>query len=122
MSQVQRQYTNQRMSKVVIHNNTVYLCGQVGVKGTSVAEQTAEALARVESLLIEAGSDRDHVLQTTVWLADMQDFDEMNGVWDTWFRPGFAPARACGEAKLASPELKVELLVTAALKTSTTQE
>ncbi|ALR18255.1 RidA family protein [Vibrio natriegens] len=116
MSEIQRQYTNQRMSKVVIHNDTVYLCGQVGVRGTSVAEQTEEALKRVESLLIEAGSDRKHVLQTIVWLADMKDFDEMNGVWDQWFEDGYAPARACGEAKLASPELKVELIVTAALK------
>ncbi|WP_282175526.1 RidA family protein [Vibrio nereis] len=116
MNNVQKQYSNKRMSKVVIHNDTVYLCGQVGVKGTSVAEQTEEALKRVEDLLIEAGSDRKHVLQTIVWLADMQDFDEMNGVWDTWFEEGYAPARACGEAKLASPELKVELIVTAALK------
>lgn len=116
MNNVQKQYSNKRMSKVVIHNDTVYLCGQVGVKGTSVAEQTEEALKRVEDLLIEAGSDRKHVLQTIVWLADMKDFDEMNGVWDTWFEEGFAPARACGEAKLASPELKVELIVTAALK------
>ena len=116
MNNVQKQYSNKRMSKVVIHNDTVYLCGQVGVKGTSVAEQTEEALKRVEDLLIEAGSDRKHVLQTIVWLADMKDFDEMNGVWDTWFEEGFAPARACGEAKLASPELKVELIVTAALR------
>ena len=116
MNNVQKQYSNKRMSKVVIHNDTVYLCGQVGVKGTSVAEQTEEALKRVEDLLIEAGSDRKHVLQTIVWLADMQDFDEMNGVWDTWFEEGYAPARACGEAKLASPELKVELIVTAALR------
>lgn len=116
MSEIQRQYTNQRMSKIVIHNDTVYLCGQVGVRGTSVAEQTEEALKRVESLLIEAGSDRKHVLQTIVWLADMNDFDEMNGVWDQWFEEGYAPARACGEAKLASPELKVELIVTAVLK------
>lgn len=116
MNNVHKQYSNKRMSKVVIHNDTVYLCGQVGVKGTSVAEQTEEALKRVEDLLIEAGSDRKHVLQTIVWLADMKDFDEMNGVWDTWFEEGYAPARACGEAKLASPELKVELIVTAALR------
>ncbi|HHF0483787.1 TPA: RidA family protein [Vibrio antiquarius] len=116
MNNVQKQYSNKRMSKVVIHNDTVYLCGQVGVKGTSVAEQTEEALKRVEDLLIEAGSDLKHVLQTIVWLADMKDFDEMNGVWDTWFEEGYAPARACGEAKLASPELKVELIVTAALR------
>ncbi|KOO10190.1 hypothetical protein AKJ18_35540, partial [Vibrio xuii] len=68
MNNVQKQYSNKRMSKVVIHNDTVYLCGQVGVKGTSVAEQTEEALKRVEDLLIEAGSDRKHVLQTIVWL------------------------------------------------------
>lgn len=116
MDKVQRQQSNQRMSKVVVHNDTVYLCGQVGVRGTSVAEQTEEALRRVEALLIEAGSDRKHVLQTIVWLADMNDFDEMNSVWDKWFEEGTAPARACGEAKLASPELKVELIVTAALK------
>lgn len=115
MTAIQRQYTNQRMSKVVIHNDTTYLCGQVGVADTSVAEQTREALRRVEALLTEAGSDKNHVLQTTVWLADMSDFDEMNAVWDQWFEEGFAPARACGEAKLARPELKVELLVTAAV-------
>ncbi|CAM3908627.1 Enamine/imine deaminase [Vibrio aerogenes CECT 7868] len=114
MTQIQRQFTNQRMSKIVIHNETIYLCGQVGVAGTSVAEQTAEALRRTETLLKEAGSDKNHILQTTVWLADMADFDEMNQVWDSWFEDGFAPARACGEARLASPELKVELLVTAA--------
>ncbi len=113
MTTIKRQYTNPRMSKVVIHNDTVYLCGQVGVGGTSVAEQTREALQRVEILLIEAGSDRQHVLQTTVWLADISDFDEMNQVW---FEEGFAPARACGEAKLARPDLKVELIVTAAVK------
>ncbi len=112
---IERTHTNQRMSKIVKHNDTVYLCGQVGVAGTSVAEQTAEALRRVEALLIEAGSDRKHVLQTIVWLADMNDFAEMNAVWDEWFEEGFAPARACGEAKLARPELKVELIVTAAL-------
>lgn len=116
MGIIQRQQTNQRMSKIVVHNETVYLCGQVGVAGTSVTEQTEEALRRVETLLLEAGSDKQHVLQTIVWLADMADFQEMNAVWDKFFEAGFAPARACGEAKLARPELKVELIVTAALK------
>jgi len=94
MSKIQRLHTNQRMSKIVTHNDIVYLCGQVGVRGTSVTEQTREALTRVESLLVEAGSDCQHVLQVTVWLADMSDFNEMNAVWDEWFDEGFAPARA----------------------------
>ncbi len=44
----------------------------------------------------------------------MADFAEMNEVWDAWVPEGHAPARACGEAKLAHPELKVEFLITAA--------
>ncbi|KXI21172.1 RidA family protein [Photobacterium sanguinicancri] len=116
MTTIQREQTNQRMSKIVKHGDTVYLCGQVGIAGESVADQTKEALRRVEALLNEAGSDKHHMLQVLVWLADMADFQEMNEVWDNWMPEGDAPARACGEAKLARPELKVELIVTAALK------
>lgn len=54
------------------------------------------------------------MLQAIVWLADMADFAEMNEVWDAWVPEGHAPARACGEAKLARAELKVEIIVTAA--------
>lgn len=102
------------MSKIVRHNGTVYLCGQVG-EGETVAEQTADCLSRVDALLKEAGSDRAHILQAIVWLADMADFAAMNAVWDAWVPQGHAPARACGEARLARPALKVEIIVTAAI-------
>ena len=103
-----------RMSKIVKHNGVVYLCGQVGNAGDSVAEQTRECLSRIEALLETAGSSPEKMLQVIVWLADMQDFAEMNAVWDSWVPTGHAPARACGEARLARPELKVEIIVTAA--------
>ena len=112
---IERMHTGQRMSKIVKHNGVAYLCGQVG-DGETVAEQTADCLARVDALLREAGSDREHMLQAIVWLADMADFAEMNAVWDAWVPEGHAPARACGEAKLARPALKVEIIVTAAIK------
>ena len=115
MSSIERKHTGQRMSKIVIHNGVAYLCGQVGA-GETVAEQTADCLSRVDALLEEAGSDREHILQAIVWLADMADFAEMNAVWDAWVPAGHAPARACGEAKLARPVLKVEVIVTAAVK------
>jgi enamine deaminase RidA (YjgF/YER057c/UK114 family) len=101
------------MSKIVKHNGTVYLCGQVGA-GDSVTEQTQDCLARVDALLKQAGSSREQILQAIIWVADMADFAEMNAVWDAWVPEGHAPARACGEAKLARPELKVEVIVTAA--------
>lgn len=111
---IERMHTGQRMSKIVKHNGTVYLCGQVGNAEDTVAEQTAECLRRVDALLTEAGSSRERILQAIVWVADMADFAEMNAVWDAWVPEGHAPARACGEAKLARPELKVEVIVTAA--------
>lgn len=111
---IERVHTSARMSKIVKHGNTVYLCGQVG-SGDTVTEQTQDCLSRVQALLVEAGSSKHHMLQAIVWLADMADFSEMNAVWDAWVPEGAAPARACGESKLARPELKVEVTVTAAL-------
>ena len=114
MTDITRHHTGQRMSQVVTHNGTVYLAGQVGDPGDSVADQTRTCLEKVETLLAEAGSDTTRILQCVIWLADMADFAEMNAVWDAWVPEGQSPARACGEARLASPEYKVELIVTAA--------
>lgn len=110
---IERIETGPRMSKIVKHNGVAYLCGQVGA-GDTVTEQTRDCLSRVEALLAEAGSSPHEMLQAVIWLADMADFAEMNAVWDAWVPEGHAPARACGEAKLATPELKVEIIVTAA--------
>ncbi len=110
---IERLETGQRMSEIVKHNGTVYLCGQVGA-GDSVTEQTQDCLARVDALLAQAGSSREQILQAIVWVSDMAHFAEMNAVWDAWVPEGHAPARACGEAKLARPELKVEIIITAA--------
>ncbi|MCB4458125.1 RidA family protein [Leisingera sp. McT4-56] len=110
---IERIDTGTRMSKIVKNNGVAYLCGQVG-DGADVAAQTRACLSRVEALLEKAGSSPKQILQAIVWLADMEDFAEMNAVWDAWVPEGHAPARACGEAKLARPELKVEIIVTAA--------
>ena len=110
---IERIETGQRMSKIVKHNGVAYLCGQVG-EGATVAEQTRDCIGRIEALLEEAGSSPEQMLQVVIWLADMADFAEMNAVWDAWVPEGHAPARACGEAKLARPDLKVEMIVTTA--------
>lgn len=110
---IERIDTGTRMSKIVKHNGVAYLCGQVG-NGESVADQTIDCLSRVDALLVKAGSSRERILQAIIWVADMKDFAEMNAVWDGWVPEGFAPTRACGEAKLARPELKVEIIITAA--------
>lgn len=106
--------TGPRMSQAVIHGNTIYLAGQVGTPGASVTEQTAAALGQIEALLDRAGSDKNHLLSATIWLADMADFAEMNVVWDAWLAGHAAPTRATGEAKLATPDYRIEIIVVAA--------
>ena len=110
---IQRFEPSGRMSAAVVHGDTVYLSGQVGA-GATVAEQTRDALARVERLLGLAGSDKASILSGQVWLASMADFAAMNAVFDAWVDKENQPARACGESRLARRELRVEILVIAA--------
>lgn len=114
MSDITRTHSNGRMSQIVTHGDTVYLAGQVAAPGASVTEQTRQILAQIDTLLAEAGSDKTQILQAVIWLASMDDFAEMNAVWDGWVAQGHEPARACGEAKLATPEFRVEMIITAA--------
>lgn len=112
---IERIEISKRRSRIVKHNGVAYLCGQVG-EGETVRQQTEDCLSRVDNLLAIAGSDREHILQVIIWLSDMSYFDSMNEVWDAWVPQGYAPARACGETRLARVELKVEVIVTAAIR------
>ena len=107
--------TNERMSQAVIHGDTIYLAGQVAIDagGKSVTEQTTNILSRIDSLLEQSGADKSKLLTATIWLASMDDFDEINSVWDSWVPSGNAPARACVESRLAFPQFTVEISVTA---------
>jgi len=113
---IKRLQVGPRMSQAVIHGDTAYLAGQVakGAPGGSVAEQTQDILNRIDGLLAEAGTDKSKALFATIWLADIDTFDEMNAVWDAWVVPDNTPARACVNARLAAPQFTVEIAVTAA--------
>ena len=110
---IERIDTGTRSSKIVKYNGVVYLTGQVA-EGNTIQEQVRTCLGKIDAFLEQAGSSREKMLRVTIWLADMQDFDGLNEVWNAWVPAGHAPARACGEAKLARPELKVEFIVDAA--------
>lgn len=104
-----------RMSRIVKHNGTVYLCGQVGDTRTAdVSVQTQEICAKIDTLLEQAGSSRENMLSVTIYLRDIdRDFKPMNDVYDAWVADVGKPARACVEAHMASPELLVEFSVVA---------
>ena len=117
MGSITREETNERMSKIVRSNNQIFLCGQVADNADQpIGPQTENMLAKVDALLAQAGSDREHMLSATIYIRDMKDFAGMNAVWDKWVPEGCAPARACVEARMARPELLVEISVVAAVK------
>lgn len=113
---IERHEVGPRMSKVVVHGNTVYLSGIVAdaPKNKSTAEQTKDILAQIDRFLGQGGTDKSKLISANIWITDMANFAEMNAVWDAWVSPGNAPARATVEAKLASPDYKVEIMVVAA--------
>ncbi|MCP4119539.1 MAG: RidA family protein [Desulfobacteraceae bacterium] len=117
MSKITRMETSERMSKIVTHSDVIYLCGQVADNADEpIGPQTENMLAKVDALLEQAGSDREHLLSATIYIRDMKDFAGMNEVWDKWVPRGCAPARACVEARMARPDLLVEVSVIASRK------
>ena len=114
---VQRFEIGPRMSQVVVHNGTVYLAGQVADDAKQdIVGQTRQVLATIDALLKTAGTDKRQILMAQIFLTDMGDFAGMNSVWDEWVTQGHTPAHATVQAKLAGPEWKVEIVVTAAVE------
>ncbi|HZL31978.1 MAG TPA: RidA family protein [Pseudolabrys sp.] len=113
---IERHEVGPRMSKCVVHGNTVYLAGIVAndPKSKNVTEQTRDIVAQIDGFLAKAGTDKSKLLSANIWITDMVNFAEMNAVWDNWVAPGNTPARATVEAKLATPDYKVEIMVVAA--------
>jgi enamine deaminase RidA (YjgF/YER057c/UK114 family) len=112
---ITRSHSNSRMSQLVIHGDTIYLAGQVASdSNANIAIQTQQVLDKIDALLAEAGSNKSRILSAQIWLANIGHFAAMNEVWDEWVADGNAPARACIEARLASPDLLVEIGITAA--------
>lgn len=105
-----------RASQISVHNGTVYFAATPNRPfGGSISEQTQQVLARVEERLALAGSDKSRILIAQVWISDMRHFAEMNAVWDAWVDQGSPPARGCSACDLAHPDLKVEMIITAAV-------
>lgn len=108
---------NERLSAAVVHGSLVFLSGQVpNDRSLDCAGQTREVLAKIDQLLEQVGSSRERMLSVQIWLRDIdRDFAAMNQAWSEWLPAGCAPARATTEANLASAEILVEIMVTAAV-------
>jgi len=108
--------TGQRMSQAVLHNGSVHISGQVADdRNGGIEAQAREVLAKIDALLAEAGTSKSRLVAINVFLSHIADFDALNRVYDAWIDPERPPARACVEARLADPDLRVEMTAIAAL-------
>ena len=102
------------LSGAVEANGMIYVAGTVADKRpASVKAQTEEILGRIDALLAQAGSHKSKIVSAQIWLTDIRTREEMNQAWLAWVDANNLPARACVEAKLASPDMLVEIAVIA---------
>ncbi|KAA3442047.1 hypothetical protein C7I87_32585 [Mesorhizobium sp. SARCC-RB16n] len=116
MAKIERFEKNERLSRIVVHNGTVYLSGLTADdKNTDTADQTQQILEKADALLRSVGADRSKLLLAQIWLRDVEDFDAMNKAWVKWLDGAEPPARATVGATFALPEIRVEIQFTAAI-------
>ena len=117
MTKIVRIDTDTRLSRVVTYNGIAFLSG-VAASGRDqdIKGQTQQVLAKIDTFLENAGTDKKRLLTAQIWLEDIaRDFGGMNEVWNAWTAPASAPARATAQCEMASPGILVEIVVTAAL-------
>jgi enamine deaminase RidA (YjgF/YER057c/UK114 family) len=104
-----------RLARATVYNNTIYLSGIIAdAEAIDFKSQMESGLNKIDKTLIELGSHKSKLLQVTIYLPDITQFEYMNIIWDKWITPGLAPARATVEAKLAHPQYLIEIMATAA--------
>jgi len=106
-------------SQAVKAGNMLFVSGQVPfvpetmeiVEG-DVKAQTAQSLKNVQAILAEAGLDFSHVVKSTVFIKDMNEFAQINEVYAEFFGEN-KPSRACVEVARLPKDVKVEIEVIA---------
>jgi enamine deaminase RidA (YjgF/YER057c/UK114 family) len=112
---IQRHHPGPVLSRAVEHGGLVYVAGTTADnKSGSCKAQAEEVLKKIDAALAAAGSDKSKLLWAQVWLADIGEKEQMDAAWKAWIDPGNKPVRACVEARLGTPDTRVEIMVTAA--------
>lgn len=116
MNPIERVNVGARLSDMAVYNGVAYLAGQVPEdESLDITGQTEQVLAIIDGLLQKAGTNKSRILMAQIFVANMAEFAGMNKAWDAWVADGNAPPRATIESRLANPNFKVEIVVTAAV-------
>jgi enamine deaminase RidA (YjgF/YER057c/UK114 family) len=109
---ITRRHPGASLSRLVEYGNLVFVAGTTADdKSGSCKNQTEQVLRKIEKVLVEAGSDKSKILWCNVWLNDIREKDGMDAAWQEWIPANAKPARATVEARLATPDTRVEIMM-----------
>ena len=114
-TEIKRHQPGPTLSRAVEYGNLVFVAGTTAEnKSGNCKAQTEEVLKKIDGFLTLCGTDKTKILSANVWLADMSEKSQMDAAWQAWIEPGSKPVRACVEARLGSPDTRVEIMMIAA--------
>ena len=108
-------------SHAVRVGNFIFTSGQIPLTKEgelvtgSMREQATQVLENLKAVLEASGSGLDQVVKTTVFISDMNEFAELNSIYEEYFAPN-KPARSCVEVARLPKDVKVEMECIALLK------
>ena len=107
-------------SQAVLYDDTLYTSGQIAIDPTTgnlvsgdIAKETEQVMKNINAVLREAKMNFSHVLKTTIFIKDMNDFQKINEVYGSFFDEATAPARETVEVARLPKDVNVEISVLA---------
>ncbi|EZF26504.1 hypothetical protein H103_01375 [Trichophyton rubrum CBS 288.86] len=104
------------LSQAIVHNGMIYCSGSIGMDPRTnklvsggVAERTHQALRNLSAVLEAGGSSLKNVVKTNVFVSTMDDFAEMNKVYQSYFKDEPKPCRTCVAVKQLPLDTDVEI-------------
>jgi enamine deaminase RidA (YjgF/YER057c/UK114 family) len=109
---IKRHHPGGSLSRLVECGNLVFVAGTTADnKSANCKGQTEEVLKKIDRLLDEAGTNKSKILWCNVWVNDIREKEQMDAAWQAWVDPDNKPARATVEARLATPDTRVEIMM-----------
>ncbi|MCU1717290.1 RidA family protein [Pseudomonas sp. 5P_3.1_Bac2] len=117
MTSITRIKENHLMSQVVRYDHFIETAGQVCADTSlDIQGQTHQVLAQIDQLLSQVGASKQDLTRVQIWLADIDDFAEMNVAYEAWLANCPKPVRACVGSDLVSGGYLIEVQAFAYIK------
>lgn len=105
-----------RYHDAVIHNGIIYCSGMTATdRGDDITLQCEGIFYKLDALLENCGSDKDHMLHVQVFVKNASDVAAFNEAWDHWINKETAPSRDLSVTMLGRAAILAEVVVTAAV-------